>query len=63
MSDEHLFQLQKPTIRKFKKRKLHSPFTDNIWGADLADIQLIFIQIVFSYVLLMFLVNTHDLFL
>ena len=64
MSDEHLSgELQKPTIRKFKKRKLHSPFTDNIWGADLTDIQLIFIQIVFSYVLLMFLVNTHDLFL
>ena len=64
MSDEHLAgELQKPIIRKFKKRKLHSPFTDNIWGTDLADIQLIFIQIVFSYVLLMFLVNTHDLFL
>ena len=28
-------------IRKFKKRKVHSSFIDNIWGADLADKQLI----------------------
>ena len=28
-------------MRKFKKRKLHSPFIDNIWDANLADIQLI----------------------
>ena len=31
----------KPVIRKFKKRKLHLAFKDNIWGADLADIQLL----------------------
>ena len=24
------------------KRKIHSPFIDNIWGADLANMQLIF---------------------
>ena len=34
-------ELQKPVIRKFNKRKVHSPFIDNIWGADLADMQLI----------------------
>ena len=34
-------ELHKPIIRKLKKRKLHSPFIDNIWGADLADMQLI----------------------
>ena len=34
-------ELRKPIIRKFKKRKVYSPFKDNIWGADLADIQLI----------------------
>ena len=34
-------ELHKPIIRKFKKRKVHSPFIDNIWGADLADMQLI----------------------
>ena len=28
-------------IRKFKKRKVHSSFIDNIWDADLADMQLI----------------------
>ena len=34
-------ELHKPIIRKFKKRKVHSPFIYNIWGADLADMQLI----------------------
>ena len=34
-------ELHKPIIRKFKKRKVHSHFIDNIWGADLADMQLI----------------------
>ena len=31
----------KPIIRKFKKRTIYSTFKDNIWGADLADMQLI----------------------
>ena len=34
-------ELHKPNIRKFNERKVHSPFIDNIWGADLADMQLI----------------------
>ena len=34
-------ELHKPIIRKFKKRKVYSSFKDNIWGADLADMQLI----------------------
>ena len=34
-------ELQKPIIRKFKKWKVYSGFRDNIWGADLADMQLI----------------------
>ena len=34
-------ELHKPIIRKFGKRKVHSSFTDNIWGTDLADMQLI----------------------
>ena len=34
-------ELHKPIIRKFQKRKVHSFFIDNIWGADLADMQLI----------------------
>ena len=33
--------LHKPIIRKFKKRKVHSLFVDNIWGAYLAGMQLI----------------------
>ena len=33
--------LHKPVIRKFKKRKIHLPFIDKLWGADLADMQLI----------------------
>ena len=34
-------ELHKPSIGKFKKRTVHSKFKDNIWGADLADMQLI----------------------
>ena len=34
-------ELHKPIIRKFKKRTVYSGFKDNIWGADLADMQLI----------------------
>ena len=32
-------ELLKPIIRKFAKRKVYSGFKDNIWGADLADMQ------------------------
>ena len=34
-------ELLKPIIRKFYKRKVHSPFIDNIWDTDLVDMQLI----------------------
>ena len=34
-------ELHKPIIRKFKKRTVYSRFKDKIWGADLADTQLI----------------------
>ena len=34
-------ELHKPIVRKFRKRKLYSTFKDNIWGADLAYVQLI----------------------
>ena len=33
--------LHKPIITKFNKRKVHSPFIDNIWGAGLADMKSI----------------------
>ena len=32
-------ELHKPVIKKFNKRKVYSQFKDNIWGADLADMQ------------------------
>ena len=42
ISNEKLAEkLHKSIIRKFKKWKVHSPFKDNIWGADLADMQLL----------------------
>ena len=34
-------ELHKPLIKKFKKRKVHSTFIDNIWVAGLAELQLI----------------------
>ena len=34
-------ELHKPIIRRFKERTVYSVFKDNIWGADLADKQLI----------------------
>ena len=34
-------ELHKPIIRNFKKRKVDSSFIENIWGADLVDMQLI----------------------
>ena len=33
--------LRKPIIGNFKKSKVHSSSVDNIWGADLADMQII----------------------
>ena len=34
-------KLHKPIIIKLKKRKVYSAFKDNIWAADLADMQVI----------------------
>ena len=34
-------ELHKLIIRKFKKRKGYSSFRDNIWGVDLADMEVI----------------------
>ena len=33
-------ELHKPIIKKFLKRTFYSRFKDDIWGADLADMQL-----------------------
>ena len=40
-SKELAEELHKPIIRKFTKRKVHSSFIENIWGADFAGIQFI----------------------
>ena len=32
-------ELHKPTIRKFKKRKVYSSCINDIWGVNLADMQ------------------------
>ena len=59
-------ELHKPIIRKLKKRKVYSLFRDNIWGGDLADMQLLskFNKgFRFYYVLLTVLVNILGLFL
>ena len=34
-------ELHKPIIKKLKKRKVHSAHIDEIWAADLADMQLL----------------------
>ena len=34
-------EIHKPIIRKFKKKKVHLTFIENIWGADFADMKLI----------------------
>ena len=34
-------EFHKPIIRKLEKQKIHSSFKSNIWGANLADMQLI----------------------
>ena len=58
-------ELRKPIIRKFVERKVCSYFIDTIWGADLADVQLLSTlrKIAFHYMLLIFIVNLCGLFL
>ena len=58
--------LHKPINIKFEKQEVHSPFTDDISGDDLADIQLIskFNKGIrfFYYVLLIISMNICHLF-
>ena len=59
-------ELYKPIFRKFKKRKVHSIFINNIWGADLADMQLISKfnkRCNVSLYVTAFIANMHGLFL
>ena len=41
ISNKKLAELHETIIRRFNKRKVHSPFIDNTWSGDLADMQLI----------------------
>ena len=42
MSNQQLSEeLHKPIITKFKRRKVYSSFKGNIWGVELAGMQLI----------------------
>ena len=59
-------ELHKPIIKNFEKRAVYSGFKDNIWGADLADMQLISKltkDLDLYCVSLIFLVNMLGLFL
>ena len=38
-------EIHQPIIKRFEKRKVHAAFKDNIWGADLADMQILIKQI------------------
>ena len=65
-NEELARELHKPIIRKLKKIKLYSAFKDNIWGVNLADMQLISKfnkDLDFYYVLLTFLAYMLGLFL
>ena len=57
--------MHKPVNKNIEKRKVHSSFMDNIWGAELADMKLIstLIKVIrFFIMLLIFSLNTHELF-
>ena len=54
-------ELHTQIIRKFVKIKVNSPFIDNIWVADLADMQLIS-KFNKGSMNLIFWVNTHRIF-
>ena len=38
-NEELAKELHKPIIENIKKRKVHPPFIEHTWGADLADMQ------------------------
>ena len=57
-------ELHKPIIRKFEKRKLYSSFRDNIWGVDLANMQVLSkynkgYRFLLCVIFITFLVNMH----
>ena len=58
-------ELHRRIIREFKKQKVYSSFRDNIWGADLADMQSLSKcnkEIRYLLCAIDFIVNMHGLF-
>ena len=56
----------KPVIKKFKRRKVYARFRDNIWAADLVEIELLSSKknkmlSIFYYKLYKFSLNIHGL--
>ena len=41
VSEQLVQELHKPVIKKFKRRNVYARFTDNIWAADLAEMELL----------------------
>ena len=39
VSEQLAEELHKPVIKKFKRRKVYARFKDNIWAADLAEME------------------------
>ena len=39
VNEELAEELHKPVIKNFKKRKVYARFKDNIWAADLAEME------------------------
>ena len=65
---EPVEEWHKPITRKFNKRKVHSPFIDNIWDVDLANMKLISkfnsgFRFLLYVPLMTYIVNMHGLFL
>ena len=63
-NEELADELDRSFIRKFWKRKVYLFFIDNLWGADLADMQprsKFNIGFRFYYVLLIFSENMNGL--
>ena len=42
--NEQAEDLHKPIIKKLKRRKVYVKFKDNIWAADLAEMESVFIM-------------------
>ena len=42
VNEELAEELRKPVIKNFKKRKVYARFKDNIWAADLAEMESLF---------------------